>query len=216
MSTTPNKRRRPNVLITGTPGTGKTTLAALIVERLNENYMNNENDDDDNGTEFAKHINVGELIQVHQLYDGYDNILDTYILDDDKLIDHLDTVFDDAMHDNISCITDYHVCDVFPERYFDLVLVLRTSTEILYDRYIERKYNDKKRTDNIQCEIMQMILEEAMESYDTEIVHEVSSNTMEDVESNILRVVQWIQLWMKDHDRNEDDDNNNIADDEER
>jgi adenylate kinase len=193
-------RRRPNVLITGTPGTGKTTLASMIVERLNGGSSDNNDDDDDhNDVVVAKHINVGEIVQTHQFYDGHDSELDTHILDEDKLIDYLDPIFDDAQNDSISCITDYHICTVFPERYFDLILVLRTNTEVLYDRYVERKYNDKKRTDNIQSEIMQIILEEAMESYESEIVYEVSSNTIQDMESNIQRVMDWIQLWMKDH-----------------
>ena len=32
------------------------------------------------------------------------------------------------------CIVDFHSCGFFPERWFDLVLVLRASTEALFDR----------------------------------------------------------------------------------
>lgn len=35
-------------------------------------------------------------------------------------------------------IVDYHSCDLFPERWFDLVLVLRTDITILYDRLEKR------------------------------------------------------------------------------
>lgn len=248
-------RRRPNVLITGTPGTGKTTLAAMIVERLNqmnsseEHERQDEEEDDDNDVVAAKHINVGEIIRTYKFYDGYDAELETHILDEDQLIDYLDEVFvetltkaqlattsseydddENEQHENysVSLITDYHICEIFPERYFDLVLVLRTNTEFLYDRYIERNYhqtptnnsiisghnNDDsnttattttitpvsaKVTQNLQCEIMNVIYENARNSYASEIVVELSSNTIEDMESNVERVVQWIQLWMKDN-----------------
>jgi adenylate kinase len=35
-------------------------------------------------------------------------------------------------------IVDYHGCDFFPERWFDIVFVLRTDNTILYNRLEER------------------------------------------------------------------------------
>lgn len=37
------------------------------------------------------------------------------------------------------CIVDFHSCDLFPERWFDLVVVLRTDNSILYQR-LESRY----------------------------------------------------------------------------
>jgi adenylate kinase len=31
-------------------------------------------------------------------------------------------------------IVDFHSCDIFPERWFDLVIVLRTDNGVLYPR----------------------------------------------------------------------------------
>ena len=183
-------RRRPNVLITGTPGTGKTSLASLIAERLS-----------------IKHVNVCDLIQQHKCYEGRDEELDTNMLDEDKLLDILETVFQEAQEvENVSIVTDFHVCEIFPERWFDLVLVLRTRTEVLYDRLTARGYNDKKRDENMQSEIMQVILDEAREAYDPDIVHEVPSNCIEDMESNVQRVVDWSKQWIADHAAGGDDD----------
>ena len=239
------RRRRPNVLITGTPGTGKTTLAARIVERLNhtpddDNDTNQNVHDatDHNTTMRAKHVNVGEIIQTHQFYDGYDTELDTHILEEDRLMDYLDDIFvetlqknnpehndddddNDDEHYSLSLIADYHICEIFPERYFDLVIVLRTDTERLYDRYLERNYHRRpppvsttgttttttppettttttpKITANLQCEIMNVIWERALDAYAPEIVVPLPSNTVDDMESNVNRVLQWIQLWMQ-------------------
>lgn len=89
--------------------------------------------------------------------------------------------------------------DFFPERYFDLILVLRASTDVLFDRLVKRGYSDKKRDENMECEIMQVVLSEARESYPEELVHEVQSNTIEDMESNCNRVEQWFIQWINDN-----------------
>lgn len=35
-------------------------------------------------------------------------------------------------------VVDFHTCEIFPERWFDLVLVLRADTSPLYDRMEKR------------------------------------------------------------------------------
>mgnify|MGYP000142960804 CR=1 FL=1 len=172
-------RKRPNILVTGTPGVGKTATASLIAETLG-----------------LRHINVGELIKQHKCHDGYDDALETHILDEDKLLDLMETMFEECADDDMGIVADYHSCDLFPERWFDLILVLRAKTEVLYDRLTERGYNEKKRSENVEAEIMQVILDEARESYDAEIVHEVPSNTVEEMESNVERCRQWIVQWV--------------------
>ena len=51
----------------------------------------------------------------------------------------------------------------------------------------------------MQCEIFQTILEEAKESYKHEIVNELSSNTPDDMEDNLTRILQWVQQWHSEH-----------------
>mgnify|MGYP001039043153 CR=1 FL=1 len=36
------------------------------------------------------------------------------------------------------CVVDFHSCDFFPERWFDLVVCLRADNGVLYDR-LERR-----------------------------------------------------------------------------
>lgn len=55
-----------------------------------------------------------------------------------------------------------------------------------------RGYSEKKITENIECEIMMVLLEEAKESYDAEKVVELSSNTVAEMEENVLRIEAWI------------------------
>eukprot|EP00519_Triparma_laevis_P011719 CAMPEP_0182516084 /NCGR_PEP_ID=MMETSP1321-20130603/39522_1 /TAXON_ID=91990 /ORGANISM="Bolidomonas sp., Strain RCC1657" /LENGTH=163 /DNA_ID=CAMNT_0024723615 /DNA_START=82 /DNA_END=570 /DNA_ORIENTATION=+ len=161
-SLTAKTRSLPNILITGTPGTGKTTTSADIAEALN-----------------LKHLNVGDIVKSEKCYESRDEEFDSYILDDDKLIDEMEPMVEDG-----GCVVDFHSCEMFPERWFDLVLVLRANTEVLFDRLTERNYSEKKREENMTAEIMQVVAEEARESYAEEIVHEVQSNTVEDMEGN--------------------------------
>ena len=58
-----------------------------------------------------------------------------------------------------------------------------------------RGYTGTKLTDNIECEIMQTLLEEARDSYAKEIVIELDSNTPEDIESNLERIQLWLANW---------------------
>jgi adenylate kinase len=104
----------------------------------------------------------------------------------------------DALEDDLALggnIVDYHGCDFFPERWFDLVIVLQTENNVLWNRLQKRGYKEKKIQENVQCEIMHVIAEEARESYAEEIVHCVPSNTAEEMEQNVERLEQWVAAW---------------------
>lgn len=46
---------------------------------------------------------------------------------------------------------------------------------------------------------MQVILEEAKESYDEEIVVELQSNNSGEIDSNVERISLWLEQWSQDH-----------------
>ena len=144
------------------------------------------------------HVNVGKFAEEHKCYEGRDEELDTNILDEDKLLDLLEVTFQQAADSGKGIVADFHVCEIFPERWFDLVLVLRAKTETLFDRLTARGYPEKKRSENMEAEIMQVILEEARQSYAPEIVHELQSNTIEDLQCNVQRACQWCDQWVSD------------------
>jgi adenylate kinase len=47
-------------------------------------------------------------------------------------------------------------------------------------------------------EIMGVVLDEAREAYAEEIVVELQSETVQDMESNVARIIQWIENWKSD------------------
>jgi adenylate kinase len=125
-------------------------------------------------------------------------------------------------------VVDHHGCHLFPERWFDLVVVLRADNEILYPRLekryhsscpifpkkrnsknqknntntqiiVKRGYSSAKITENITAEIMGVVLEEAVESYESEVVVELQSRCVEEMEENVGRLEDWVYAFMRDH-----------------
>jgi len=165
-------------VITGTPGTGKTIHAQLLVETCKLPL---------------RHVNIGELVKEKKLYESYDSEWQSYIVNDDKVLDEIEPLADEG-----GLILDWHTCDTFPERWVDLAVVLRCDHTRLWNRLEERKYPLKKIQENNESEIMQTVLEDARESYDAEIIVELRSEDMEDLESNVSRIVAWIDNWRVD------------------
>ncbi|VDN43835.1 unnamed protein product [Gongylonema pulchrum] len=93
------------------------------------------------------------------------------------------------------CIVEYHGAELFPQRWFDFVFVLRCNNTVLYDRLAARNYSDKKIRTNIECEIFEVLLEEARESYDEKIVYELQNETPEDLSKNLEFICNLVSQW---------------------
>lgn len=183
-------RRLPNILITGTPGTGKSTHSQALLAALNA-----ENDG------VYSHIDIGAFVKQHQLYETYDEEWSSYIVDEDKLMDALDGGANGDTSPTVPTsggyILDWHTCDAFPESWIDLVVVLRTDHTELWRRLEKRGYALNKIQENNEAEIMQVVLEDAKSSYPDEIVVELQSHSVDDVDSNVDRIVAWSKSWLE-------------------
>ena len=63
--------------------------------------------------------------------------------------------------------------------------------------HLSRGYSLKKIQENNEAEIMQVVLDEARSSYPSEIVVELQSESLEQLEANVARIVEWITQWIK-------------------
>ncbi|KAJ9157067.1 hypothetical protein NKR19_g3891 [Coniochaeta hoffmannii] len=170
-------RRLPNIIITGTPGVGKTTHCESLAERTG-----------------LKHISVNQIVKDKDCHEGWDEEYQSWIVDEDKLLDALEEEVKEG-----GCIIDWHACDLFPKSWIDLVVVLRVESATLYDRLTARKYPEVKLQENIDAEIMEVLLQEAKDSYDEDIVVVLNSNTAEEMDENVDRIEAWLGQWKKDN-----------------
>ncbi|KAK3169437.1 hypothetical protein OEA41_008820 [Lepraria neglecta] len=175
-------RTQPNIIITGTPGVGKTSHCELLATNTG-----------------LKHLSINQIVKDRGCHDGWDAEYKSWIVDEDKLLDSLEAEVPTGGY-----ILDWHACDLFPESWIDLVVVLRTESTKLYDRLKARNYPEKKLQENLDSEIMQVLLEEAREGFDAEIVVQLRSDEVSDLEGNVERIEAWIENWKKDNSGKED------------
>ncbi|KAJ5539176.1 Adenylate kinase isoenzyme [Penicillium frequentans] len=171
-------RTSPNVIVTGTPGVGKTVHCEQLAQEIG-----------------LKHLSVNQVAKDRDCYETYDEERKSWVVDEDKL---LDAIEDEVLQGGY--LIDWHACDLFPKSWIDLVVVLRCpSTAVHYDRLASRGYHEDKLQENLDAEIFGVLLEEAREAFDEEIVVELNSEEDGDVDSNCARVTQWVNNWKKQH-----------------
>ncbi len=78
------------------------------------------------------------------------------------------------------------------------MIVLRTDSTTLYDRLMARHYPERKLQENLDSEIMEVLLHEARDAYEEEIIIELQSNNIEDIDSNVNRAERWLMNWERD------------------
>ena len=71
-------RKSPNIIVTGTPGVGKTSHAEMLAEKTG-----------------LKHLAINTVAEENNCYDGRDEELQTWIVDEDKVrkFFFLETIF---------------------------------------------------------------------------------------------------------------------------
>lgn len=118
------------------------------------------------------------------------------VLNDDALQDYLDAEYFEKTNRPSGLIIDYHSAGIVPESD-DIhgVFVVRCSNEILYERLKTRNYSKTKIDQNIQSEIFQICLDEARESFDEKLVHELTNESEEDLKKNVEFLSEWIENW---------------------
>jgi len=169
-----------NILVTGTPCVGKTTFSKLLEDKLSEE-----------GLKDFKHIILSQLIVEKKLYKDWNKEFDVPEFDEDMVCDELETIMQKG-----GVILEFHSSSFFPERWFQLVVLLRTTNTQLYDRLKARGYKDNKIAENVECEIMEVTAEDVHSSYKPEITMELNSNTPEEMETNVNAVANRIKEIM--------------------
>jgi len=147
---------RKVILLTGVPGVGKTTIAALLSERLK-----------------GVHVNLSELALAEGLVTGYDSIRETSIVDLERTTTRLMEIIREG-RDPLVIEGHFSQDVVSPERVSN-VFVLRRAPWRLKDELESRGYNPEKVKENVEAELLDVCLVEAIEAYGKEKVCELDT-----------------------------------------
>lgn len=149
------------IAVSGTPGTGKSTFAEKLSEKL--------------GYEL---IDLNEVIGEKEIYeldsDG------TWVVDSEDLQKAVSEVLPQK---NRNVVLDGLLSYLLSPNQVSDVVVLRTHPDVLRKRLKERGYSDKKLEENIDSEALGVVLGEAVQLHGEENVHEIDTTDMEPSEA---------------------------------
>ena len=151
------------IAITGTPGVGKSTVSKILAHRFQV-------------------IDIHSYAEEHGLFEEYDEEAGSYDVDVEKL--------------NDSIISEEYDGDVFLDGHLshfvdcDKIVVLRCEPHILHDRLKARGYDARKVMENVQAEVLDVILEESMESgaevYEIDCSHMTPTEIADRIEHTVI------------------------------
>ena len=137
------------IAVTGTPGTGKTTLSKKLSNKLDFYYLD-----------------VNKLISRRKLSEGYDKKRKTKIVDIKKLNKVLAseiTFIKKSSKKYRGIIIDSHLSHYLPKKYVDFCIVTKCDIKELSKRLKKKKFDKNKIKENIQSEIFDICYNEALE-----------------------------------------------------
>lgn len=134
------------IVVTGTPGTGKTVLAKSISKKHGHGY-----------------IDVNEVVKRYGLSEGYDLKRKTRIVDEMKLAKVLEKVIREARKRKGKLVIDSHMSHFVDPKSVDLCIVTKCGLKELERRLKRKGYHKAKIEDNIQAEIFDICYAEALE-----------------------------------------------------
>ena len=127
-----------NIIISGTPGCGKTSVAKEISNLV-----------------VAKIISLNELAISKEFSFEYDEERKTYIVDFKVFLPSvLKKIRAIEQNNPPFLIIESHFSDIIPENFIDFAFILRCDPDELFKRLEKKNFNSKKILENIQAEIL--------------------------------------------------------------
>ena len=160
------------IIVTGTPCVGKTSVSKKLAVKLD-----------------ALHVNLAELVKREKLYCGIDKERNSIIADLDKVSQRIKEVIQEAKGDVI--IDGHYAVHVVNPETVDFVFVLRKDPRRLKALMERRGYSGKKLWENIEAEILDVCLMEAIDVCGKDKVCEIDATDMsiDEAVDEVLRVI---------------------------
>jgi len=132
------------IIVTGTPGTGKTTIAMHLAKKMGYQY-----------------VDVNKIISRERLSTGYDRKKKCKVVDEKQLSKVLVKMINDSEQ---GLVIDSHLSHYLPSSAVDVCVVTKCNLKLLKRRMKRRKYSEQKIRDNLDCEIFDVCLNETKEA----------------------------------------------------
>ena len=127
-----------NIIISGTPGCGKTSVARKLSCLID-----------------AEIISLNELAISDNFSFEFDKERDTYIVDLQIFLPFVLDKIKEIKNQNYKyLIIESHFSDIISNEYIDFAFILRCDPDELIRRLKEKNYNRKKIMENVQAEIL--------------------------------------------------------------
>lgn len=145
------------ILITGVPGTGKTTISKLLSKKIN-----------------AKHIELSYYAKEKKLIIGKDIERDTQIVNLFEVKKQLEKEIHGSEE---SIVIDGHYAqDVVVSELVNQIFVLRRAPWIIKEDLVKRGYQPDKIWENVESELLGTCLVEALENFKESQVCEIDTS----------------------------------------
>ena len=164
------------IVISGTPGCGKTSVANEIKKKAH-----------------AVVISINELAINEGFTQNYDKKRDTYIIDFERFIPFLVEKIKTQTDETIEfIIVEGHFSDIIPDEMIDMAIVLRCHPDILSERLKTRNYKKEKILENVQAEILANCLNYFLEKELREPLLEIDTSniSIEDLAVQIIELIK--------------------------
>lgn len=161
------------IFISGTPCTGKTTVASFLNYYLSENGFN------------SRLIKINDFAFENDLVLGEDSDKFYKVIDIDKLNECLNEEINQSI--NSILIVEGHLSHLCEGA--DKMIVLRLNPLILKDRLEERNYSESKIQENLEAEALAVCSAEAYDIYGDKLNEiDVSDKSVEEVRDLIISI----------------------------
>ncbi len=156
------------IVITGTPGTGKTSVTKKLKKMVD-----------------AEFISINSLLEDYDLNLGTDEKRGYKIVDTESMIPIVDDIKKKTSKD---IVFEGHLAQDYPNA--DLVVVLRCDPKILRERLNTRNWKDSKIDENVSAEILAVCTSESYDSYGDK-VQEVDTSicSVDEIADVIVRIM---------------------------
>lgn len=147
------------IIVTGTPGTGKTTFSKKLAKDIG-----------------ADHIDLTKFVTKRKLYTRYDRERNSRVVNLIRVQSSLDRLFSQARR---PIIADTHMPEgIISKGFVKLVFVLRCHPRVLERRLGRKKWKQSKIRENVLAEMLDVCFTNAVKSFGWRRVNQLNTSQM--------------------------------------